>query len=309
MSTKKVNSPTFHSLWTAVDNPVDNVEKLDLQANRKWNPMAAVNMALHIPCQRKDYGRRPLAGVSKKEGQFWQKVRVAFPPLYDKIILVLKNIFIGGEGHGARGNGPAVRDVFRGRGVLSLRDRSDHPGGDGDLGGVQPGLCAHLCVSGLLSGGVHLLRELLQIPATFVFSVCIDLWMSLLGWLTPEHYGTCWVVLLLGCLALGCGVALEVAPNVLILPCEGFVRTASQVFGWDFGKTKTGYDLAMISAAALVSCLSLGAVYGLREGTVVCALTVGAISRFFCKRINLWAERLGGLKKERAVSHAKGSAV
>ncbi len=43
---------------------------------------------------------------------------------------------------------------------------------------------------------------------------------------------------------------------MLILPCEGFVRTASQVFGW--GKTKTGYDLAMVSAAALLSYLSLG---------------------------------------------------
>lgn len=116
----------------------------------------------------------------------------------------------------------------------------------------------------MLVGQVLLLRhrfqsiQLLQIPATLLFSVCIDLWTELLAPLVPESYGARWVVLLLGCLSLGLGVALEVLPNVLILPCEGFVRTASQVFGWDFGKTKTGYDLAMVSAAALLSYLSLG---------------------------------------------------
>ena len=143
----------------------------------------------------------------------------------------------------------------------------------------------------MLVGQILLLRrkfrpiQLLQIPATFLFSYCIDLWMSLLGSVVPTFYLGQWVVLLLGCLSLGFGVALEVIPNVLILPCEGFVRTCSQEFGWDFGKTKTGFDLSMVAAATLLSLLDLGAIYGLREGTVVCALTVGYISRFFCKRL------------------------
>ena len=130
--------------------------------------------------------------------------------------------------------------------------------------GLSLGVFTFLVNCTMLVGQVLLLRhrfqsiQLLQIPATLLFSVCIDLWTELLAPLVPESYGARWVVLLLGCLSLGLGVALEVLPNVLILPCEGFVRTASQVFGWDFGKTKTGYDLAMVSAAALLSYLSLG---------------------------------------------------
>ena len=150
----------------------------------------------------------------------------------------------------------------------------------------------------MLGGQILILRkkfrplQLLQIPFTFLFSCCIDLWMGLLGGLVPQSYAGHWVVLLLGCTCLGLGVALEVIPNVLILPCEGFVRTCSQVFGWDFGKTKTGYDLAMLCAALLVSLLCLRSVHGLREGTVVCALTVGSISRFFCRRIQrVWERR------------------
>ena len=164
--------------------------------------------------------------------------------------------------------------------------------------GVSLGCFTFLVNCAMLGGQALLLRskfqpiQLLQVPATFVFSACIDLWMDLLSALVPSSYAGRWVVLLLGCGFLGLGVALEVVPNVLILPCEGFVRTCSQVFGWDFGKTKTGYDLAMLCAALLVSLLCLRSVHGLRKGTVVCALTVGSISRFFCRRIQrVWEHR------------------
>ena len=164
--------------------------------------------------------------------------------------------------------------------------------------GVSLGCFTFLVNCAMLGGQALLLRskfqpiQLLQVPATFVFSACIDLWMDLLSALVPSSYAGRWVVLLLGCGFLGLGVALEVVPNVLILPCEGFVRTCSQVFGWDFGKTKTGYDLAMLCAALLVSLLCLRSVHGLREGTVVCALTVGSISRFFCRPIQrVWEHR------------------
>lgn len=157
--------------------------------------------------------------------------------------------------------------------------------------GISLGCFTFVVNCAMLGGQALLLRrkfppvQLLQIPATFVFSFCIDLWMKLLTPIIPGAYAGRWAVLLLGCTSLGLGVALEVVPNVLILPCEGFARTCSQVFGWEFGKTKTGYDLAMVGAAALVSLLCLGTIHGLREGTVVCALTVGSISRFFCRRI------------------------
>ncbi|OUN22528.1 hypothetical protein B5G34_06550 [Flavonifractor sp. An82] len=157
--------------------------------------------------------------------------------------------------------------------------------------GVSLGTFTFVVNCVMLGGQILVLRkkfqpiQLLQIPATFVFSCCIDLWMSLLSGLIPQSYAGHWVVLLMGCTCLGLGVALEVIPNVLILPCEGFVRVCSQEFHWDFGKTKTGFDLTMVAAATLLSLLDLGAIYGLREGTVVCALTVGFISRFFCKRL------------------------
>ena len=164
--------------------------------------------------------------------------------------------------------------------------------------GVSLGCFTFLVNCAMLGGQALLLRnkfrpiQLLQVPATFVFSACIDLWMDLLSALVPSAYAGRWVVLLRGCGFLGLGVGLGEGAHVLVLPCEGCVRTCSQVFGWDFGKTKTGYDLTMLCAALLVSLLCLRSVHGLREGTVVCALTVGSISRFFCRRIqHVWERR------------------
>lgn len=87
--------------------------------------------------------------------------------------------------------------------------------------GVSLGCFTFIVNCAMLGGQILLLRrkfkplQLLQIPFTFVFSCCIDLWMTLLKPLVPAAYAGRWVVLLLGCTFLGLGVALEVVPNVL----------------------------------------------------------------------------------------------
>ena len=53
----------------------------------------------------------------------------------------------------------------------------------------------------MLGGQILILRkkfrpiQLLQVPFTFLFSCCIDLWMGLLGGLVPQSYASHWVIL------------------------------------------------------------------------------------------------------------------
>lgn len=149
----------------------------------------------------------------------------------------------------------------------------------------------------LLAGQVLILRrefkpiQLLQIPATFVFSFCLDLWMFLLRDLAPVTYPARCGFLLLSCVALGLGVALEVLPDVLVLPGEGFVKVLSKKYGWNFGLVKTVYDVLMVVSAGLISLLCLGGIFGLREGTLVTALVVGSIVRFFQKQLGFLVPR------------------
>lgn len=128
--------------------------------------------------------------------------------------------------------------------------------------------------------------QLLQLPAALLFSVCIDGWLRLLSyWQTGGYMGEM-LMLLLGCVFLGLGIALEVIPNVLILPGEGLVRVIAGLTGWRFGRVKTGFDMTIVISAVVVSGLVMGHVSGIREGTIIAALLVGNISHFFIGKVS-----------------------
>ena len=91
--------------------------------------------------------------------------------------------------------------------------------------------------------------------------------------------------LLLGCIVLGFGVYLEILANVVMLPGESFVRAVSVTWNTDFGITKVVFDASMTAIAGLLSLLLFQGLQGVREGTVVSALLVGFIARFFGKAL------------------------
>lgn len=136
--------------------------------------------------------------------------------------------------------------------------------------------------------------QFLQLPANFVFSYCIDLWMWVLHFFIPEvlPYPVRLLLLLIGCVLLGFGVALEVVADVLILSYEGFVKALSQRFHRDFGHTELVVDNTILVLAILTSFAGLGRLAGLREGTIIGTLIVGHISGFFCRRLAPLTKRL-----------------
>ena len=132
--------------------------------------------------------------------------------------------------------------------------------------------------------------QLLQLPSALLFSACIDGWMRLFSFWQVSTYAGSAVMLLTGCVFLGFGIALEVHPDVLILPGEGLVRAITRRFRLPFGRVKSTFDLTLVGLAALVSVLATGKVLGIREGTVVAALIVGPLSHFFLRRIAAFAK-------------------
>lgn len=137
----------------------------------------------------------------------------------------------------------------------------------------------------LLQGRDFQKIQFFQLPAALIFSACIDAWMGTLSFWNPGSYAGQIFMLLLGCVFLGLGIALEVIPNVLILPGEGLVRTIAGLTGWRFGRVKMGFDMGIVAAAIVLSALVKGQILGIREGTVIAALIVGNISHFFIEKI------------------------
>ena len=127
--------------------------------------------------------------------------------------------------------------------------------------------------------------QYLQIPVTLLFSCVIDLVMFLLSGLTVEAYPARIALLLAGCVTLGFGIALQVVAEAIYIPGEGLVRAIAAKLKKEFGIIKTVVDSGMVTMAVILSLACCQAVVGFREGTIIAALIVGSIVRFFIHRL------------------------
>ena len=121
---------------------------------------------------------------------------------------------------------------------------------------------------------------LLQIPISFCFGLFIDFSMFMLFWLEPSAYVMKVTVLLIGCIILALGIALEVKANAAMMAGEYFVKTITRRFHGEFGYIKLGFDITLLTIACILSLVFLSDIQGVREGTVVSALLVGPIVHF-----------------------------
>lgn len=120
----------------------------------------------------------------------------------------------------------------------------------------------------------------LQVPISLCFGMFIDFSMNMLSWLNPAGYISEIFTLLVGCLILAAGIALEVKVDIAMMAGEYFVRVISKRFKWDFGYVKLGFDISLVCIACILSVLFMSGIYGVREGTVIAALVVGPIVHF-----------------------------
>lgn len=124
--------------------------------------------------------------------------------------------------------------------------------------------------------------QVLQIAVNVVFSAFLDVSMGMLSWLDPTTLPAQLAALLVGCAILGVGVAVEVAPDVLMVPGEGLVRAIYIVVSRRFGSARFGtiknlFDISLMLIAVVLSLAFFGHLNGIGVGTVIAALLVGRI--------------------------------
>ena len=123
--------------------------------------------------------------------------------------------------------------------------------------------------------------QFLQIVVNVVFSALIDVSMAALGTFEPTGLAAQLAALLIGCTILAFGIAVEVAPNVIVVPGEGAVRAISSVSAKPFGSCKVAFDVTLVAIALVLSLAFFRGIQGLGVGTVVSALLVGRIVNLF----------------------------
>lgn len=131
------------------------------------------------------------------------------------------------------------------------------------------------------------LIQLLQIPLSFLFGYFTDLGMRAVSWIPTDLYFMKISMVLVGIIILGFGISLSVIANVIMNSGEAFVKAISDTIHKQFGNVKIAFDIICVVIAVLLSLLLFNFnIVGTREGTILSALLVGVIVKFFNKNLH-----------------------
>ena len=123
-------------------------------------------------------------------------------------------------------------------------------------------------------------QMLLQIAASFFFGTLVSLATSLFAFLpAPTSYPMRLLFLLCSVPMVAVGVMLYLAPNILPTPGEGMSLAISKKTGLSVASSKMVFDCTMVAVSALTSLLYFHGLVGVREGTLISALTVGFVMK------------------------------
>ncbi|MDD6651646.1 MAG: DUF6198 family protein [Eggerthellales bacterium] len=119
--------------------------------------------------------------------------------------------------------------------------------------------------------------QLLCIPFVLVFSLAIDFFVPICQLIPMPVYPVKIFFSLVACFCTAFGVWIQVKAALIMLPGDGIVLTISKVFHTDFSKTKIAFDASNVIIGAGLSLITMGGLFGVREGTILMAVTVGLI--------------------------------
>lgn len=135
----------------------------------------------------------------------------------------------------------------------------------------------------ILKSALKPLNLLIQCALTFLFGFCVDISMLILSFYNPASYVLRICTVCAASLILAIGVFLTIRSHVSTLPLDGFIIALATVSHIDFGRLRLLSDISMTLAAVAVCFFFLDDFQGVREGTLLGALLVGPLIKFFVK--------------------------
>lgn len=163
--------------------------------------------------------------------------------------------------------------------------------------GVSLGTCTTVIYAGYVLLQMAISRKfqpalLLQLVFSTIFGYFVDGAKYVLGdFCLPGYVGK--LVMLAASIALiGFSLVLYIDVKIAPMPAEGLVGCLADRLGKPFSKMKTAFDCTSVLVGAVLSLLFLGALVGIREGTVLTALLAGRMMGQVRKLIGPWIRKL-----------------
>jgi len=135
------------------------------------------------------------------------------------------------------------------------------------------------------------LAQLIQLPMVIIFGYFIDLAMHMFSGFNTSSYLWQALYCILSCVVMAFGIFIIVQTDITYLPGDGLTVVIANILKKDFGKVKIAFDSSMVVLGMLSSLFLLHSIQGIREGTIIAALSVGYLVKFYSDKlpmVNMW---------------------
>ncbi|MCD8153491.1 MAG: DUF6198 family protein [Clostridiales bacterium] len=135
--------------------------------------------------------------------------------------------------------------------------------------------------------------NLTQIIFSTVFGYFADFAKAALAGFTIPTYAGKLVMLAISIVLVAVGVCIYMDTKLVNMPMEGMTLAISECFPEiPFYRVKIVVDCSSVAVGVILSFLFLHGLYGIREGTVICALLVGRVLPIVKKRLDPIIEKI-----------------
>lgn len=124
---------------------------------------------------------------------------------------------------------------------------------------------------------------IIQTILAFMYGYLTNFSCFLIRNLQVEGYVAQFACMLAGCFVLAFGIWVQLKGKVAMLPGEAMNRAISIVTGKRYEDIKIFFDVLYILVAAILCMIFLGGLEGVREGSIIAALLVGTIIKWYNK--------------------------
>lgn len=133
----------------------------------------------------------------------------------------------------------------------------------------------------LLRSKCNPVEIVIQTILAFVYGYLTNFACFLIRDMQVTGYLWQFICMLAGCFVLALGIWIQLKGNVAMLPGEAMNRAISTVTGKKYENIKIFFDIVYILISAILGICFLGGLKGVREGSIVAAVLVGNIIKYY----------------------------
>lgn len=149
--------------------------------------------------------------------------------------------------------------------------------------------------------------QLLQIAMGLLLGLMLDTCLSYTALLPVPNYAAAIGYTIIACIVCAFGIFTYVKADMVPLSAEGLCLALCKKFGWNFSRVKVGIDCTMLALAVVASLLLFGEIVGVREGSLICACSVGFIIGAFFRFFPYWDKLIALCKDHKNTSETATS--